>query len=114
MGLAGSEAAREVAHIILEEDNLRSAIERGRTTCVNIQKAIHFILATYLSEILVMLAAHHGALRRALIAGLRLLQKRGPAQVSLRVTPFAVAIVHNIHKFFCFHRPRSGKMSRLT
>ncbi|MBO0733524.1 MAG: cation-transporting P-type ATPase [Methylocapsa sp.] len=60
MGHSGSEAAREVAHIVLEDDNLMSlapAIEQGRTIFSNIQKAIRFLLATNLSEILVMLAA---------------------------------------------------------
>lgn len=60
MGHSGSEAAREVAHIVLQDDNLMSlapAIEQGRTTYNNIQKAIRFLLATNLSEILVMLTA---------------------------------------------------------
>src|SRR5262245_34105726 len=39
---------------------------------------------------------HHGDLRRALIAaGLRLLQKRGPAQVSLRETARVAGVSHN-------------------
>lgn len=60
MGHAGSEAAREVAQIILQDDNLTSllpAIEQGRTTYTNIRKAIRFLLATNLSEILVVLGA---------------------------------------------------------
>ncbi len=60
MGRSGTQAAREVAHIILEDDNLMSlipAIEQGRITHVNIKKAVDFILSTNLSEILVMLAA---------------------------------------------------------
>lgn len=60
MGSSGSEAAREVAHIILQDDNLMSlapAIEQGRRTYGNIQKAIRYLLSTNLSEVLVMLAA---------------------------------------------------------
>jgi Ca2+-transporting ATPase len=59
MGRSGSEAAREVAHVVLKDDDLLAlapAIEHGRTAYTNIQKAIRFILATNLSEILVMLA----------------------------------------------------------
>ncbi len=60
MGHGGSEAAREVASIVLEDDNLASlapAIEQGRTTYGNIRRAIHYLLATNMSEILLMLAA---------------------------------------------------------
>ncbi len=58
MGHGGSEAAREVASIVLEDDNLASlapAIEQGRTTYANIRRAIKYLLATNMSEILVML-----------------------------------------------------------
>jgi Ca2+-transporting ATPase len=60
MGRSGSEAAREVAHIVLEDDNLQSlapAIERGRATQANIRRAIRYLLATNMSEILLMLLA---------------------------------------------------------
>ncbi|MGJ0508219.1 MAG: HAD-IC family P-type ATPase [Methylocystis sp.] len=60
MGRGGSEAAREVAHIILEDDDLRSlipAIEQGRATQANIRRAIRYLLATNMSEILLMLLA---------------------------------------------------------
>jgi Ca2+-transporting ATPase len=60
MGRSGSDAAREVADIVLESDDLATmvaALERGRTTYANIRKAIHYLLATNFSEILVVLAA---------------------------------------------------------
>jgi Ca2+-transporting ATPase len=60
MGGGGAEAARAVADIVLVGDELATmstALERGRTTYANIRKAIHFLLATNLSEILLMLAA---------------------------------------------------------
>jgi len=60
MGYSGSEAAREVAHIVLQDDNLMSlvpAVEQGRTTYNNIKKAIRYLISTNLSEILVMLVA---------------------------------------------------------
>jgi Ca2+-transporting ATPase len=60
MGRSGTEVARQVADIVLQADDLATiavALERGRTTYSNIRKAIHFLLATNLSEILVMLTA---------------------------------------------------------
>jgi Ca2+-transporting ATPase len=60
MGRDGSEAAREVAHIILENDDLKSlipAIEQGRATQANIRRAIRYLLSTNMSEILLTLLA---------------------------------------------------------
>ncbi len=60
MGRSGTDAAREVADIVLASDDLEalmSALELGRTTHANIRKSIHFLLATNFSEILVMLVA---------------------------------------------------------
>lgn len=60
MGIGGTEAAREVADIVLQDDDLMvlpDAIAHGRTTYGNIRKAIRFLLATNLSEVMVMLAA---------------------------------------------------------
>jgi Ca2+-transporting ATPase len=59
LGKEGTSAAREVADIVLETDDLSTllaAIERGRTTTANIRKSIHYLLATNLSECMVMLA----------------------------------------------------------
>jgi P-type Ca2+ transporter type 2C len=60
MGRDGTELARQVASVVLENDDLRimlEAIRRGRATHANIRRSIRFILATNLSEIMVMLAA---------------------------------------------------------
>ncbi|WP_013324347.1 cation-translocating P-type ATPase [Gloeothece verrucosa] len=60
MGHTGTDAAREVADVILEDDNIETmivAISQGRTTYNNIRKSLHFLLSTNLSEILVMLFA---------------------------------------------------------
>jgi len=60
MGGAGTELAREVADVILEDDDLRTmvaAISQGRTIYSNIRKSIHYLLATNLTEIMVTLAA---------------------------------------------------------
>ncbi len=61
MGKNGTDVAREVADIVLEDDNLETAIaavSQGRTIYNNIKKALHFLLATNLSEIIVMLLAN--------------------------------------------------------
>ncbi len=61
MGGAGaSEAAREVADVVLQTDDLMAlavAVERGRTTYTNVRKSIRYLLGTNLSEIVVVLGA---------------------------------------------------------
>ncbi len=52
-------AAREVADVFFASDDiamLPAAIERGRATYTNVRKAIHYILSTNGSEIMLMLA----------------------------------------------------------
>jgi Ca2+-transporting ATPase len=60
IGGAGTDVARTVADVVLEEDDLATmvtAVSRGRTIYGNIRKSIHFLLATNLSEMMVMLGA---------------------------------------------------------
>jgi Ca2+-transporting ATPase len=60
MGDGGTDIAREVADVVLEDDNLETmliAISQGRTIYNNIRKAVHFLLSTNLSEIMVMFSA---------------------------------------------------------
>ncbi|MFB2768818.1 HAD-IC family P-type ATPase [Pelatocladus sp. BLCC-F211] len=60
MGKGGTDVAREVADIILEDDSLETmivAVSRGRTIYNNIRKSVHFLLATNISEIVVMTTA---------------------------------------------------------
>jgi Ca2+-transporting ATPase len=60
MGHAGTDVAREVADVVLEDDNLATmivAVSQGRTIYSNIRKSVHFLLSTNLSEIVVMFAA---------------------------------------------------------
>ncbi|MFZ2087541.1 MAG: HAD-IC family P-type ATPase [Desulfobaccales bacterium] len=60
MGGTGTDIAREVADVVLEEDNLETlivAIRDGRTTYNNIRKSVHFFLATNLSEIMITFVA---------------------------------------------------------
>jgi len=60
MGHAGTDVAREVADVVLEEDELEMlivALSDGRTIYNNIRKALRFLLATNMSEIMLMAAA---------------------------------------------------------
>lgn len=57
MGHTGTDVAREVADVIIEDDNLETmiiAVSHGRTIYNNIRKSIHFLLSTNMSEIMVM------------------------------------------------------------
>jgi Ca2+-transporting ATPase len=57
MGRAGTDVARSVADVVLEDDELETlivAVSQGRTIYANIRKSIHFLLSTNLSEIGVM------------------------------------------------------------
>lgn len=57
MGHTGTDVAREVADVIIEDDRLETmiiAISQGRTIYNNIRKSVHFLLSTNLSEIMVM------------------------------------------------------------
>ena len=60
MGHTGTDIAREVADVVLEEDNLDTliiAIRDGRTIYLNIRKSVHFFLATNFSELLLTFGA---------------------------------------------------------
>lgn len=69
MGRDGAQAAREVADVVLRTDELERlavAVERGRATHANVRKAIRYLLATNLSEILVVLGATAAGMAEAL------------------------------------------------
>lgn len=60
MGNTGTDVAREVADVVLQDDELATmaiAVSQGRTIYSNIRKSVHYLLSTNLSEILVMLMA---------------------------------------------------------
>jgi Ca2+-transporting ATPase len=60
MGSTGTDAARDVADVVLENDDLQTmlvAIGEGRSIYSNIRKSLHFLLATNFSEIIVMFVA---------------------------------------------------------
>jgi Ca2+-transporting ATPase len=71
MGHTGTDVAREVADVVLEDDNLETmviAVSQGRTIYNNIRKSVHFLLSTNLSEIMVMFTAIAGGLGQPLSA----------------------------------------------
>lgn len=60
LGEKGTDAARSVADVILEDDDLKTmvtAIREGRAIYDNIRKSLHFLLSTNLSEIEVMMVS---------------------------------------------------------
>jgi Ca2+-transporting ATPase len=60
LGKSGTDVARETADIVLVDDRLDSllaALAEGRTIGDDIQKAVHFVVATNVSEVLTTLSA---------------------------------------------------------
>lgn len=60
MGSGQSQGVHEVADVVIQDDNLETlidAVSQGRTVYSNIRKAVHFLLATNLSEIMVVAIA---------------------------------------------------------
>jgi len=58
MGKMGSDVARSVADVVLEDDNISTmitAVQQGRTIYGNIRKSLRFLLASNLGEVEVML-----------------------------------------------------------
>lgn len=71
MGTTGTDVAREVSDMVIEDDNLQTmivAVSHGRTIYNNIRKSVHFLLATNMSEIMVMFAAMAGGMGQPLNA----------------------------------------------
>ncbi len=57
MGGGGTDVARSMADVVLEDDNLHTmttAISQGRTIYANIRKSVHFLLSTNFAEIELM------------------------------------------------------------
>lgn len=64
MGASGSDLARDVANVVIRDDNLNTLVEavaQGRGVYRNIRRALEFLVTTNLSEIIVGIAeAMHG------------------------------------------------------
>ena len=60
MGIAGTNVAKESAHMVLADDNFATiiaAVEEGRTIFANIRKVVQYLLATNTGEILTYIVA---------------------------------------------------------
>lgn len=71
MGDTGTDVAKEVSSIVLEDDNLEAmtlAISQGRTIYNNVKKSVHFLLSKNLSEITVMFVTMAGGIGQPLSA----------------------------------------------
>jgi Ca2+-transporting ATPase len=71
MGARGTELARDLADVVLLDDDFGSivgAVEQGRTIQANVRKAVHFLLATNLSEVLLTVGAIALGMTRPLTA----------------------------------------------
>jgi Ca2+-transporting ATPase len=71
MGTGGTDVAREVADVVLGDDQLQTmlvAVSQGRTIYTNIRKSVHFLLSTNLSEVIVMFVAMAAGLGQPLSA----------------------------------------------
>jgi Ca2+-transporting ATPase len=69
MGHAGTDVAREVADVVLENDDPATfaiAIAEGRTIYNNVRRSLRFLLATNMSEIVVMTAGTAAGLGQTL------------------------------------------------
>jgi Ca2+-transporting ATPase len=112
MGRRGTDAARQVADMILTDDALASivhAIERGRVTFVNIRKAAMFMLCTNVAEVIAVAVAFAAAwpvpIRPLQILYLNVLTDVLPA-MALAVSPGAPDIMQ--------HPPRDPKESVIS
>ena len=71
MGRRGANAAREISEVVLADDDLATmivAVGQGRTIYANLRKAVHFLVGTNSSEVLVTIGAAAAGLGQPLSA----------------------------------------------
>ncbi len=71
IGVGGTELARDLADVVLLDDNIGSivgAVEQGRTIRANVRKAVRFLLATNLGEVLLTVVGMALGIARPLTA----------------------------------------------
>ena len=71
MGLGGTDVAREVSDIILDNDDIRAirrAVVGGRLAYANLKSSFHYCLASNLSEIVLLTTAAVGSVSSPLIS----------------------------------------------
>ncbi|MHB9144531.1 MAG: cation-translocating P-type ATPase [Symbiobacteriia bacterium] len=69
MGRTGTDVARHASGLVLADDNFSTvlaAVEQGRTTYANIRKAIYYLLASNMGEVVLMFASSVSGLPLAL------------------------------------------------
>ncbi|MEW6595440.1 MAG: cation-transporting P-type ATPase [Thermodesulfobacteriota bacterium] len=69
MGRSGTDVAREIADVVLEDDRLETmiiAVRQGRAIQANVRKSVRFLLSTNLSEIMVSFIANVGGMGQPL------------------------------------------------
>ncbi|MGZ5018538.1 MAG: HAD-IC family P-type ATPase, partial [Methylobacter sp.] len=102
LGEKGTDAARSVADVILEDDDLKTmvtAIREGRAIYDNIRKSLHFLLSTNLGEIEVMLVS-------AALGGAEILNPRQLLWMNLITDIFpALALAMDPPEFDVLKRP---------
>jgi Ca2+-transporting ATPase len=93
MGHGGTDVAREVADVVLEDDNIETmivAVSQGRTIYNNIRKSVHYLVSISFSEIMITATAIAGGLGSPLnakqILYINLMSDIAPA-VSLSLEP---------------------------
>ena len=112
MGSGQSEGVHDVADVVIQDDNLSTlidAVSQGRTIYTNIRKAVHFLLATNLSEIMVVAIATLIGLGEPLNA----IQLLWLNLVTDIFSP-AWAWPWNRRKMMCWITPHAPRMSALS
>ena len=109
MGITGTDVAKNAADMILTDDNFTTiveAVKQGRNIFANIKKAIHFLIATNIGEIVTILVGLLLGMKTPLLAiqllWINLVTDSLPA-IALGLEPFQKELMN--------HKPRDIKES---